>query len=54
MDFGPPGGIRTPGLQNRNLLRYPASPRAEILSLLLRYHLLGRRTFYTGRHTFYV
>ena len=27
--IGPPGGIRTPGLQNRNLLRYPASPRAD-------------------------
>ncbi len=26
--FGPPGGIRTPGLWNRNPLRYPASPRA--------------------------
>ena len=31
--FGPPGGIRTPGLQNRNLLRYPASLRAEIVFL---------------------
>ncbi len=29
---GPPEGIRTPVLQNRNLLRYPAAPRAEILS----------------------
>ena len=29
--YGPPGGIRTPGLQNRNLLRYPASPRADVL-----------------------
>lgn len=28
---GPPGGIRTPGLWNRNPLRYPASPRAVIL-----------------------
>lgn len=27
---GPPGGIRTLGLQNRNLLRYPASLRAVI------------------------
>ena len=27
--FGPPEGIRTPDLQNRNLLRYPAAPRAE-------------------------
>ena len=26
---GPPGGIRTPVLQNRNLLRYPASLRAD-------------------------
>ena len=31
LTFGPPGGIRTPGLQNRNLLRYPASPRADVL-----------------------
>ena len=28
-NFGPPGGIRTPGLWNRNPLRYPASPRAD-------------------------
>ena len=28
--FGPLGGIRTPDLQNRNLLRYPAAPRADI------------------------
>ena len=28
--FGPPGGIRTPGLWNRNPLRYPASPRAAV------------------------
>ena len=28
--FGPPEGIRTPALQNRNLLRYPAAPQAEI------------------------
>ena len=28
--IGPPGGIRTPGLWNRNPLRYPASPRAGI------------------------
>ncbi len=28
--LGPPGGIRTPGLWNRNPLRYPASPRADI------------------------
>ena len=27
---GPPRGIRTPGLQNRNLLRYPTAPWAEI------------------------
>ena len=27
--FGPLEGIRTPGLQNRNLLRYPAAPRAD-------------------------
>ena len=26
--FGPPEGIRTPVLQNRNLLRYPAAPQA--------------------------
>ena len=24
--YGPPRGIRTPDLQNRNLLRYPAAP----------------------------
>ena len=29
--FGPPKGIRTPVLQNRNLLRYPAAPWTEIL-----------------------
>ena len=28
--FGPPEGIRTPVLQNRNLLRYPAAPRTDI------------------------
>ena len=28
--FGPLEGIRTPDLQNRNLLRYPAAPRADI------------------------
>ncbi len=27
---GPPRGIRTPDLQNRNLLRYPAAPWTEI------------------------
>ena len=26
--FGPPEGIRTPVLQNRNLLRYPTAPQA--------------------------
>ena len=26
---GPPEGIRTPALQNRNLLRYPAAPRTD-------------------------
>ena len=30
--FGPPEGIRTPVLQNRNLLRYPAAPQAEMCS----------------------
>ena len=35
--FGPPEGIRTPVLQNRNLLRYPTAPRAEILSLPMKY-----------------
>ena len=29
--FGPLEGTRTPVLQNRNLLRYPAAPRAESL-----------------------
>ena len=28
--FGPLEGIRTPDLQNRNLLRYPTAPRADI------------------------
>ena len=28
--FGPPKGIRTPNLQNRNLLRYPIAPWADI------------------------
>ena len=32
--IGPPGGIRTPGLWNRNPLRYPASPRADIMERL--------------------
>ena len=27
--FGPPEGIRTPALQNRNLLRYPTAPRTD-------------------------
>ena len=27
--YGPPEGIRTPVLQNRNLLRYPAAPQAD-------------------------
>ena len=31
--LGPPGGIRTPGLWNRNPLRYPASPRADMVCL---------------------
>lgn len=30
---GPLGGIRTPDLQNRNLLRYPAAPQAEVFAL---------------------
>ncbi len=30
IDYGPLEGIRTPDLQNRNLLRYPAAPRAVI------------------------
>ena len=30
---GPPEGIRTPVLQNRNLLRYPTAPPAEIFFL---------------------
>ena len=33
--FGPPEGIRTPVLQNRNLLRYPTAPQAEINFSLL-------------------
>ena len=36
--FGPPKGIRTPALQNRNLLRYPAAPWTDLLSIL--YYLL--------------
>ena len=31
--IGPPEGIRTPDLQNRNLLRYPTAPRTEIFYL---------------------
>ena len=31
---GPPEGIRTPDLQNRNLLRYPAAPRAETNNII--------------------
>ncbi len=31
--FGPLEGIRTPVLQNRNLLRYPAAPQAEKFEL---------------------
>ena len=38
--FGPPGGIRTPGLWNRNPLRYPASPRADVWVLLNEQHPL--------------
>ena len=34
---GPPGGIRTPGLWNRNPLRYPASPRAVMFGAFLFY-----------------
>ena len=30
--FGPPEGIRTPDLQNRNLLRYPAAPRTDAIT----------------------
>ena len=30
--FGPPEGIRTPVLQNRNLLRYPAAPRTDSMT----------------------
>ena len=33
---GPPEGIRTPVLQNRNLLRYPAAPQAEIYCIFYR------------------
>ena len=32
--FGPPEGIRTPDLQNRNLLRYPTAPRTEMYNKL--------------------
>ncbi len=26
----PPEGIRTPGLQSRSLMRYPAAPRTDL------------------------
>lgn len=41
---GPPGGIRTPGLWNRNPLRYPASPRADFP--LCKEHINFTTTFY--------
>lgn len=31
---GPPGGIRTPALRNRNPLRYPATPRADLFNYI--------------------
>ncbi len=34
---GPPEGIRTPDLQNRNLLRYPTAPRTDIFFARLFY-----------------
>ena len=39
--LGPPRGIRTPDLQNRNLLRYPTAPWADIIIFKLKelYHL---------------
>ena len=43
---GPPEGIRTPGLQNRNLLRYPAAPRAEIYSTVARAILIILMLFF--------
>ena len=36
--FGPPEGIRTPALQNRNLLRYPTAPRTEIICTTINYN----------------
>ena len=46
--FGPPEGIRTPGLQNRSLTHYPAVLRAEIIfsfSSALRQYIRRRRCF---------
>ena len=40
---GPPEGIRTPDLQNRNLLRYPTAPRAEMLSYYENIHQIGSK-----------
>ena len=52
LTIGPPGGIRTPGLQNRNLLRYPASPRAETFRCI-RYYSTGREKMQGGAFVFF-
>ena len=44
---GPPGGIRTPGLWNRNPLRYPASPRAAVCVGVGRGHTPTSKTHFT-------
>ena len=52
LTIGPPGGIRTPGLQNRNLLRYPASPRADTFRCI-RYYSTGREKMQGGAFVFF-
>ena len=52
--FGPPEGIRTPDLQNRNLLRYPTAPRADIILLPMKYTMFamksqGKRVGFVGQ-----
>ena len=49
---GPPEGIRTPVLQNRNLLRYPTAPRAEIMFTKAIYNVLVEKSSGRGRRKF--
>ena len=40
INFGPPEGIWTPDLRNRNPLRYPAAPRADIARIYRAYIII--------------